>query len=228
MDVWTEGSTGADRDAEGPCIARSLALSERLLAGHPPCAFSAIVNFRFDIEKATDASLQFIAREGGRINVMKLIKLIYLLDRLSIERRGVPVVGGVYFSMRNGPVTSELLDLVNAGELAGEEGSRWEEFISDRKNHDVALRKPAERESLSDSELQMIDEVFALHGDKDQWQLRNWCHERCGEWTPLQNGRERINIEELAVNVGRSPEDAARIADEAREANLLAGAFALA
>ena len=66
------------------------------------------------------------------------------------------------------------------------------------------------------------------HAPPDQWQLRNWCHERCGEWTPLQNGRERINIEELAVNVGRSPEDAARIADEAREANLLTRAFALA
>ena len=42
---------------------------------------------------ATDASLQFIAREGGRINVMKLIKLIYLLDRLSIQRRSVPLRG---------------------------------------------------------------------------------------------------------------------------------------
>ena len=81
------------------------------------------VNFRFNIQKATEACLQFIKRSGGRINVMKLIKLIYILDRLSIQRRGVPVVGGVYFSMRNGPVTSELLDLVNAGELAGETGA---------------------------------------------------------------------------------------------------------
>ena len=170
--------------------------------------------------------MQFIARENGRINVMKLVKLIYLPDRFSVERRGVPVVGGIYYSMRNGPVTSELLDLVNAGELAGEEGCRWEEFISDRKNHDVALRKPPERDSLADSEIALIDEIYALHGGKDQWQLRDWCHERCGEWTPLQKWRERINIEELAVNAGRSQEDAARIADEGREAYLLSRAFA--
>ena len=203
---------------------------ERLLAGHPSCGFSARVNFRFNIEKATDASLQFIAREGGRINVMKLIKLIYLLDRLSIQRRSVPVVGGIYFSMRNGPVTSELLDLVNAGELAGEEGSRWESLISDRKDHEIAIRGSAvpERESLSDVELELIGEIFAEHGGKNQWQLRDWCHERCAEWTPLQNGRERINVEELALNTGRSEKDAHRIAHEARETNLLARAFAQA
>lgn len=204
--------------------------SERLLAGHPSCGFSANVNFRFNIEKATDASLQFIAREGGRINVMKLVKLIYLLDRLSIQRRGVPVVGGIYFSMRNGPVTSELLDLVNAGELAGEEGSRWETLISDRKDHEIAIRgaAPPERESLSDVELELIGEIFAEHGGKTQWQLRDWCHERCAEWTPLQNGREHISIEELALNTGRSEKDAHRIAHEARETNLLARAFAQA
>ncbi len=174
--------------------------------------------------------MQFIARSGGRINVMKLVKLIYLLDRLSIQRRGVPVVGGVYFSMRNGPVTSELLDLVNAGELAGESGSRWDELISDRKDHEIAMRPSVqpEREHLSDSEIALIDEINAEHGGKDQWQLRDWCHERCGEWTPLQNGRERISIREMAVNVGRNPEEAARIADEACEANLIARAFALA
>lgn len=149
------------------------------------------MNFRFNIHKATEASLQFIARSGGCINVMKLIKLIYLLDRLSIQRRGVPVVGGVYFSMRNGPVTGELLDLVNAGELAGESDSRWDELFSDRKDHEIAMRPSVqpEREYLSDFEITLIDEINAEHGEKDQWQLRDWCHERCGEWTPLQNGR---------------------------------------
>jgi hypothetical protein len=37
--------------------------------------------------------------------------------RESIARRGVPMVGGVYLSMRNGPVTSEILDLINSGQL---------------------------------------------------------------------------------------------------------------
>ena len=45
---------------------------------------------------------------------MKLVKLIYLIDRMSLDRRGIPAVGGDYLSMRNGPVTSEVLDEIFA------------------------------------------------------------------------------------------------------------------
>jgi hypothetical protein len=68
------------------------------------------MNFRFQIGKATETACEFLERAGGQINVMKLMNLCYLLDRLLLDRRGIPVVGGDYLSMRNGPVTSELLD----------------------------------------------------------------------------------------------------------------------
>lgn len=44
------------------------------------------VNFRFDISKATDAACKFTEKEGGEINIMKLVKLVYLLDRLSVAK----------------------------------------------------------------------------------------------------------------------------------------------
>ena len=94
------------------------------------------VNFRFDITKATEVACLFLQKAGGRMNIMKLVKLIYLLDRLSLDRRSIPVVGGDYLSMRNGPVTSEVLDIINAGRLFGEKDTRWEQCISDRRNHD--------------------------------------------------------------------------------------------
>ena len=46
------------------------------------------MNFRFNITKATEGACQFIERSGGTINIMKLVKLVYLLDRLSLARRG--------------------------------------------------------------------------------------------------------------------------------------------
>ena len=66
------------------------------------------MNFRFNISKATEAACLLLERAGGHLNIMKLVKLMYLLDRLSIDRRGMPVAGGDYLSMRNGPVTSEV------------------------------------------------------------------------------------------------------------------------
>lgn len=90
--------------------------------------------------------------------------------------------------MRNGPVIGELLDLINAGALAGEKESKWEELLSDRKNHQIALRGKSEYENLSPSELSLIDEIYAQYGKMDQWQIRDWCHKFCAEWTPLAGG----------------------------------------
>ena len=186
------------------------------------------VNFRFDITKATEAACQFLKREGGSINIMKLVKLIYLLDRLSVARRGIPVVGGAYFSLPNGPITSEFLDLINSGCLWGAKDCHWDEFLSDRKDHEVAMIKEAPRDHLSDSEIDLIDAVYQEHGKRNQWELRDWCHEHCGEWSPLQEGRERIDIESVAVHAGKDHEEVGRIREQAAETNLLAAFLAQA
>ena len=53
--------------------------------------------------------------------------------------------------MRNGPVTSELMDLINSGRLLGESDTRWGECVSDRRDHDIRLEKMPAREHLSDA-----------------------------------------------------------------------------
>lgn len=164
-------------------------------------------------------------REGGTINIMKVVKLVYLLDRLSLERRGIPVVGGTYFSLPNGPITSELLDLINSGSLWGESDCHWNDFVSDRQNHEIALNGTAPAEHVSPAEMDLIDEIYQVHGGKDQWQLRDWCHERCEEWTPMEKGRDRIPLEKLARALGKTEEQVKRLTEEAEELNYLATAL---
>ncbi len=182
--------------------------------------------FRFDVTKATEVACQLLKREGASTNIMKLVKLVYLLDRLSLARRGIPVIGGAYFSLPNGPITSEFLDLINSGSLWGLQNCRWEEFISDRQDHQVALIQDPGREHLSDSEMELIDAVYREHGSKSQWELRDWCHEHCEEWTPLEEGRERISVERIARAVGKTDEQIARLQEQAAELNFLSAAFA--
>jgi uncharacterized phage-associated protein len=179
------------------------------------------MNFRFQIGKATEAACEFLQRAGGRINVMKLVKLVYLLDRLSLDRRGIPVVGGDYLSMRNGPVTSELLDLINCGRLFGDADTRWEESVSDRRDHDLQLERIPAQEYLSDAEHKLLDEIWAEHGGKDQWQLVEWCHRHCGEWTPFSRGCAPIAVERIGQALGKPPEIVRKLAREAAELNLL-------
>lgn len=184
------------------------------------------MNFRFQISKATEASCEFLQRAGGQLNIMKLVKLLYLLDRLSLDRRGIPVVGGDYLSMRNGPVTSEVLDLVNEGRLYQEADHRWENCISDRANHEVALLQMPEREQVSNAEVKLLDEIWAEHGGKSQWQLVDWCHDHCKEWTPVSGGKSPISVEQIGAALGKTDEEIAWLTREARELNRLNEIFA--
>ena len=186
------------------------------------------MNFRFHIGKATGAACLFLDRGGGRMNVMKLVKLLYLLDRLSLDRRGIPVVGGDYLSMRNGPVTSEVLDLINAGRLFGETDRRWEQCVSDRQDHDVKLERMLEREHLSDTEVTLLDEIWREHGNKDQWQLVDWCHANCKEWIPVTNGCAPIAAEQIGMALGLAQAQIQRLRQEAVELNRLDDIFASA
>ena len=186
------------------------------------------MNFHFHIGKATEVAAAFLEKAGGTLNIMKLVKLVYLLDRLSLDRRSIPVVGGDYLSMRNGPVTSEVLDLINSGRLADEPDTRWDECISDRVNHDIRLEKHPERLHVSDAELALVDETWAAHGGRDEWQLRDWCHLHCGEWAPLSRGCAPIAVERIGQALGKSPEQIERLKSEAAELNLLDEIFSVA
>ena len=184
------------------------------------------MNFRFNLSKATEAACLFLERDRGQMNIMKLVKLMYLLDRLSLDRRNSPICGGDYLSMRNGPVTSEVLDLINAGRLIGESDRRWEQCVSNRNNHEVKLEKMPAREHLSDSEVLLLDEIWADHGHKDQWQLVDWCHDHCKEWVPVTNGCAPIAVEQVGIALGKSPGQVNRLRQEAIELNQLDEIFA--
>ncbi len=179
------------------------------------------MNFRFNTSKATEAACLFLEHAGGQMNIMKLVKLMYLLDRLSLDRRNAPISGGDYLSMRNGPVTSEMLDLINAGRLIGETDRRWEQCVSNRTNHEVRLEKMPNREHLSDNDETLLAEIWAEHGDKDQWQLVDWCHSHCKEWVAVANGCAPIAVEQIGIALGKSPREVNCLHQEAIELNQL-------
>ncbi len=170
------------------------------------------MNFPFDVLKATQVTGEFVRLAGGEIDVLKLVKLAYLLDRLSLQSRGVPVLGGSYYSMRNGPVTSELLDLINAGYLRGCD-TDWRKFISDRAANRLALIEPPPLDRLSDAEHDLIAEVHTQHSGRSGPELADWCHEHCAEWHSVTRGRRDISAEDILEVGGASPERIRHLAD---------------
>ena len=144
----------------------------------------------------------FADKEGAPINVLKLMKLMYLADRESMRRYGSPISLDNMVSMQHGPVLSQTLNLIN-GSVQGAEGELWNQWISARENYLVELRKPVTRgdlDHLSECDLNVLEGVWEKFGDMNQWELRDYTHEHCAEWQdPESMGRGSLPIDEVEV-----------------------------
>lgn len=136
----------------------------------------------FNVRKAAQVSAFFALREGGRINVLKLAKLVYLANRLAMEKFDFPLLNDNLVSMEHGPVTSMTLDCVN-GYLRHRD---WDKFITGRENYEIGLVKSAlsleDLDEFSKADLEALEETWSKFGRMEKWELRDYTHEHCPEW----------------------------------------------
>ncbi len=167
-------------------------------------------NFRED--RATQAAARLLRLQGGKMNVMKLIKLLYLVDRTALVKHGRPITFDTYVSMPHGPVLSRTLDRINE-EQDPNQATYWRKYISERQEYDVHLVANAPNDQLSSAEESLIDEVFGRFGMLDQWQLRDWCHTHLPEWQDPHGSVLPIQIRDVLLAEGFSEEEAASVED---------------
>src|SRR5258708_4297025 len=136
------------------------------------------MNFPVNPTKATEAVARLLEKEGGKADFLRIVKLVYLADRDSIIRRGIPIVGGRYFSMRCGPSIGEVMNFANLERHAPE----WEKYISPRQGHILALKQAPGYDNLSQSEIDILDGVVEEHAARSTWALVKWCHVYCREY----------------------------------------------
>jgi uncharacterized phage-associated protein len=138
------------------------------------------VDHSFDARRAGQIAAFFTNRQGGLINVVKLVKLIYLADRQHMALYEEPMFMDNFVSMRLGPVNSGAYECVNSG------CEGWDEFISDRADHDVGLARPSmgddDLDELSDADFDILNKIWDEFGHMSQWDLVDYTHKNCPEW----------------------------------------------
>lgn len=166
-----------------------------------------LMPLQFREERTTQAAARLIQREGGKINHMKLIKLLYIAERRALLRWGRPITFDWYVSMPHGPVLSFTLDKINQQATPGAE-SYWHQHISERRNHEVCLRNPEDipNDQLSPAEEALLDEVYDAFGKMNQWELRDYSH-ALPEWQDPNGSRLPIRIEDILLSEGLSDDD---------------------
>jgi len=185
----------------------------------------------FDERRAAQAASYLLFRSGGSMPLIKLIKLIYLSERLSLQRYGEPLTGDKLVSMDHGPVLSRVYDHLN-GSVRSSPGG-WDSWISDRAGHIVALRDPEAVKdpdedllALSESDLEVLAEVWQQFGHWDRWDLVRYTHENLPEWQNPNGSSLPISYASLFNALGYSERAAAELQAHLAEQDRLSAVFA--
>lgn len=182
------------------------------------------IRFPFDERKATAAASLLLELAGGTMEYLRLIKLLYIVDRESLETLGRPVSGDQYVSMRHGPVVSRIYDLVKAGRAGIQQPGPWAQHIEAVEPYAVRLKGNPDLGALSEAEVAIISGVFSCHGTKDKWVLRDETHE-LPEWEDPGDSSRTITVEQILRVLGKTEEEIERVREDAQERAFFASIF---
>ncbi len=88
----------------------------------------------FDIEVAGQMAAWFLHKEGGTMPHLKLMKLLYIAERTSIEENNYAILEDNLFSMDKGPVLSVTYDYMKG---AGPKENGWNKWVSRMRRNKV-------------------------------------------------------------------------------------------
>jgi uncharacterized phage-associated protein len=154
------------------------------------------ITFEFDHEKAKQAVLWLLHRNNGSMNKLKLIKLMYFADREHLAKYGRPIVGGKYYTMKLGPVSSELLDLVN--QTGADLDAESAPFVN-RGRFELVARETPDEECLSESDRAVLDDIYQQYKYYNEFRLSDESH-KLKAYTknkPPRDGRAELPYEDF-------------------------------
>ncbi|MCM7202737.1 Panacea domain-containing protein [Enterobacter hormaechei] len=178
-------------------------------------------------EKVAQMAAYLLLKRGGRMAYLKLMKLLYLSNRSSLIERGRLMGEDNLFSMKHGPVMSNTLDLIRNKHKKG--GKYWFSLLK-TEGTDLVLRHDPRKvdvdevlDSLSRSDLRILDGVYAKFGHMNRFELRDMTHlkEFCPEWEDVGNSNKPIDRKLILMFEGKSEEEANNIIQHMSESEEL-------
>ncbi len=156
-----------------------------------------MISFVFDEKKATDAAAFLLSLNNNELPYLKLIKLLYIADRISLSEYHYSITTDSYFSMKYGPVVSGIYDCITHWKDLPS-NSPWKNTIAiNKKNYTAELRKKdCTFDMLSEEEKDILKAVNDEHIKDDRFVLAEQTHS-FPEWKNPGQSRIPLPIEDI-------------------------------
>lgn len=151
-------------------------------------------------------SIIYLSKRIPNLTKTKTLKLLYILDELSIKKSGIPFFNLKYKVWKFGPTSEEIfIDLSS-------EITLLKNFIERSSEDGVTIIKPIaefNEDEFSDNDIVLLDEVIDTFGNKTAKELIKFTHRKNSPWynTALENSvlalleNEEINNTELLIDL---------------------------
>jgi len=128
------------------------------------------------LEKIGNAVV-YLADRIPNLSKTKLLKLLYILDEISIKKSGIPILNLKYKVWKFGPVSEELfIDLSSEPKLL-------EKFINRESGGDFIVSKVKfSEDEFSENDVELMDFVVEKYGNKTAKELVSYTHRVNSPW----------------------------------------------
>ena len=141
----------------------------------------------FKFKKSVQALNYFAKKEGGKINLMKAVKLVWLSDRVHLRIYGRSITNDQYLAMKHGLVPSGTKDIISKSQFFEREIIDYvNQFISDVEDYNFTSLSEIDKSVFSKTDLKILEQIYSYYGDKDQYQLSEYSH-HFPEWLRFES-----------------------------------------
>ncbi|MCR6624821.1 MAG: Panacea domain-containing protein [Pseudoxanthomonas sp.] len=140
----------------------------------------------FEVDKAIAATALLVQETNE--SLYPIMKMMYLADKLHLEKFGRFIAGEQYCAMEKGPVPSftySMLKHVRGDDSSDKDFLRAREFFVYHANHLIELKKAPDLEELSESEINSLRAVIDTYKRVGKWAIRDMSHDSAWKdaWT---------------------------------------------
>jgi uncharacterized phage-associated protein len=191
---------------------------QRFYTGSPQfnAIFKLAMSLPFNEAKATQTAAAILRMRGGRMHYIKLIKLLYLVDREALLNWGTPITTDHWVAMKNGPVGSNVLNLITE---ETREKPIWSKYISPPLGDwevELTTNGDVPNDCLSRAEENLIKQVYEKYGHRNRWDLIDNVMHKLPEWTDPQGSSIPISVRDILESSNEKPEEIKAITRELR------------
>jgi len=177
-----------------------------------------MLKFVFNIRKASQAAAYLTNLHGGRLNLMVLLKLLYLADRASLLETGYTITGDQMISVQSGPALSRLYDVAKWGAPANpqEASAVWYGYVTEINDVVSLVEETPQTDELSAYEREVLEKIHRMYGNRNPFELRDLT-QQLPEYASVDGASIPIDPVVILRHGGKSEEEIADILATAGE-----------